>query len=136
MWVCNKCGEEIEDQFDSCWKCAGPPDSIGLPMQESTRHSLKSTLFILLMIPTTWMFFGPVAAFHHMFGFGITFYLVLNGEDPRPDDFVIGQYAIHFSLGRFILGVVLWLLLTFGLFRLMDFLPIVGVQNKSRVERN
>jgi hypothetical protein len=23
MWRCPKCGENIEDQFDSCWKCAG-----------------------------------------------------------------------------------------------------------------
>src|SRR5215471_18179254 len=23
MWTCSKCGESIEDQFDSCWKCAG-----------------------------------------------------------------------------------------------------------------
>jgi len=22
MWECPECGEEIEDQFDSCWKCA------------------------------------------------------------------------------------------------------------------
>ena len=22
MWRCTKCGEEIEDQFDACWKCA------------------------------------------------------------------------------------------------------------------
>src|SRR5689334_8879877 len=22
MWTCTKCGEDIEDQFDSCWKCA------------------------------------------------------------------------------------------------------------------
>jgi len=21
MWKCEKCGEAIEDQFDSCWKC-------------------------------------------------------------------------------------------------------------------
>ena len=21
MWVCNKCKEEIEDQFDACWNC-------------------------------------------------------------------------------------------------------------------
>jgi hypothetical protein len=29
MWKCQICGEEIEDQFDSCWKCAKPiPDSI------------------------------------------------------------------------------------------------------------
>ena len=23
MWTC-KCGEQIEDQFDACWKCTGP----------------------------------------------------------------------------------------------------------------
>ena len=23
MWNCPKCGEDIEDQFDACWKCAG-----------------------------------------------------------------------------------------------------------------
>lgn len=22
MWTCEKCGEQIEDQFDACWKCA------------------------------------------------------------------------------------------------------------------
>ena len=29
MWKCQVCGEEIEDQFDSCWKCAektAPPE--------------------------------------------------------------------------------------------------------------
>src|SRR4051812_10628262 len=23
MWTCPKCKEEIGDEFDSCWKCAG-----------------------------------------------------------------------------------------------------------------
>ena len=23
MWKCKKCGEEIEDSFDACWKCTG-----------------------------------------------------------------------------------------------------------------
>lgn len=23
MWTCDKCGEQHEDQFDSCWRCAG-----------------------------------------------------------------------------------------------------------------
>ena len=22
MWTCAKCGEKIEDQFDSCWRCS------------------------------------------------------------------------------------------------------------------
>lgn len=25
MWTCPKCSEELEDGFDSCWKCAAPP---------------------------------------------------------------------------------------------------------------
>ena len=24
MWICQKCGETIEDQFDACWKCNTP----------------------------------------------------------------------------------------------------------------
>ena len=24
MWTCAKCGERIEAQFDSCWKCSTP----------------------------------------------------------------------------------------------------------------
>lgn len=27
MWICAKCGEKIEDQFDSCWKCAAPEET-------------------------------------------------------------------------------------------------------------
>jgi hypothetical protein len=23
MWRCPKCNEDLEDQFDTCWKCAG-----------------------------------------------------------------------------------------------------------------
>ena len=29
MWTCEKCGMEIEDQFDTCWQCA-----IGKPVAE------------------------------------------------------------------------------------------------------
>lgn len=30
MWICKQCGENCDDQFDTCWKCstvreAGPP---------------------------------------------------------------------------------------------------------------
>ena len=27
MWNCPKCGEKLDEQFDSCWKCAGQSDS-------------------------------------------------------------------------------------------------------------
>jgi predicted nucleic-acid-binding Zn-ribbon protein len=28
MWTCSKCGEQIDDQFDSCWKCATVPGGL------------------------------------------------------------------------------------------------------------
>jgi hypothetical protein len=34
MWTCPKCGEQIEDQFDSCWRCATPPT--GAPAKTTT----------------------------------------------------------------------------------------------------
>jgi len=27
MWICNKCKEELEDSFDTCWKCGYEKDS-------------------------------------------------------------------------------------------------------------
>ena len=38
MWACPKCNEEIEDQFDSCWRCAGPIRSDVSPAAESGNH--------------------------------------------------------------------------------------------------
>jgi len=26
MWICKKCGERMESQFDSCWRCSMPRD--------------------------------------------------------------------------------------------------------------
>jgi hypothetical protein len=31
MWTCSKCGEKIEDQFDSCWKCSTPRNTSAVP---------------------------------------------------------------------------------------------------------
>ncbi len=34
MWNCPHCGEQIEDQFDSCWKCTKPTENT-LPIIEA-----------------------------------------------------------------------------------------------------
>ena len=31
MWKCPTCGEEIEDQFDACWKCVKPQAAVETP---------------------------------------------------------------------------------------------------------
>jgi hypothetical protein len=28
MWTCKKCGEKLEDQFNSCWKCSTPREQV------------------------------------------------------------------------------------------------------------
>jgi len=33
MWICPKCKESIEGQFDSCWKCAGAAQ-LPMPRQD------------------------------------------------------------------------------------------------------
>ena len=39
MWTCNRCGEAIEDEFDSCWKCA-EPSPLG-PSDTCPKYSAK-----------------------------------------------------------------------------------------------
>lgn len=37
MWTCQQCNEEIEDQFDSCWKCAEK----SVPIEETLPNPLE-----------------------------------------------------------------------------------------------
>lgn len=126
MWTCEKCGEKIEDQFDSCWKCAGPPEKIGLPLADSTRQSVRGFLLAVGLFFITWLFFGPIAGFHHMFVFGITCYLTLNGEAPQPGDYMWGEYGVKFHSGSFVIGLILWMLSVRVVF------SVVGVLVKHR----
>ena len=88
-------------------------------MKNSGSRIVSGILWAIGLIPTTWFFFGPIAGFHHMYGIGITFYLVLNGEDPQPGDRMWGDYAVRFFPGRFAVGLVLWAISVFILFRLV-----------------
>lgn len=66
-------------------------------------------IFVIFCVPVTWIFFGPVAGFHHMIRYGVTFYLMLNGEDPQPGDYMWGEYAVYFFPVRFAIGFGFWL---------------------------
>ena|ERR1041385_200380 len=43
MWDCPKCGEKIEDQFDSCWNCAGKQNASGI-----TTSALERVLVVFI----------------------------------------------------------------------------------------
>ncbi len=43
MWTCQKCNEQIEDQFDSCWNCAG--EAAGITPQQHPPLKLINYIF-------------------------------------------------------------------------------------------
>src|SRR5436309_3500563 len=47
MWICSKCGEQIEDQFDSCWKCAAQTEPATPARVRSRRWKLALGLGVL-----------------------------------------------------------------------------------------
>ena len=52
MWTCPKCKESIEDQFDSCWKCAGQAQQApALPERKKPLERLEFIFLMLLVIP-------------------------------------------------------------------------------------
>jgi hypothetical protein len=72
MWRCPKCNENIEDQFDSCWKCAGtelhepaPNDSVLVWLYPAV--SLISLFGILCLAELFW---PPLHHGSRYFGFG------------------------------------------------------------------
>lgn len=40
MWTC-RCGEQIEDQFDACWRCAEKPSDEPLKAKTKERLTLE-----------------------------------------------------------------------------------------------
>jgi len=50
MWKCEKCGEQIEDNYDSCWKCANggveivPGDEADIPIVSGVALATTPTL--------------------------------------------------------------------------------------------
>jgi hypothetical protein len=41
MWKCSTCGEQIDDAFDSCWKCAETSPTEGGPERSQRRESSR-----------------------------------------------------------------------------------------------
>jgi len=59
MWKCPKCGECLEDQFDSCWKCAKQTDPAPPPFVERlTFRHYAFALLVSYLVPWLAAFFG------------------------------------------------------------------------------
>lgn len=79
MWTCPKCKEIIEDQFDSCWKCAGDT------CPETPTHDL------------VWLY--PALSLASSMGFSSVMFLCFNPIPHHSDP--------YFSLGGATLGVAM-----------------------------
>lgn len=45
MWNCPECGENLEEQFDSCWRCAGK--TLVIPQDKTDKHRLRVFSYIV-----------------------------------------------------------------------------------------
>jgi hypothetical protein len=89
-------------------------------MQNIPSQLSRSVVLAGGFIVATWLFFAPIAGFHHIIACGILAPVVLNGEAPaQAGDYVWGEYAVRFFPWRFAVSLVLWLLTLFGLSRLL-----------------
>ena len=71
MWICKKCGEQVDDQFDSCWKCStSKGDTSATPEnQPGTPPKWRLTYRIFRGTLATWnQLFTEAAAFANEVG--------------------------------------------------------------------
>ena len=57
MWTCPKCKEQIGDEFNSCWKCAGTADSTPSPQKIKKPLEQFESICILMAILPGFIFF-------------------------------------------------------------------------------
>ncbi len=55
MWICPKCKESIEDQFDSCWKCASGVQVVDQPTRPAKPLVSFGFLMGLVMVVQLWI---------------------------------------------------------------------------------
>jgi hypothetical protein len=118
MKTCSKCGEAIDDQFDSCWKCAAQPE-------QATSHSdvpplswrgYLSGLFVAYLIPwlavllraiLSWRFWGdyplPLRRLLVLSDFSIFLWMMI----PAAISFLILWPFLRYRIGRRIASVVI-----------------------------
>jgi hypothetical protein len=69
----------------------------------------------------TFIYVVPIG-FHHMHFVGVTAFITLNGEDPRPGTPRWGEFEFHFFPERLVLAIVLWIFTLFVVFRWLKYL--------------
>jgi len=77
-------------------------------MQKILTQLWRGTLYAGGISTLTWLFFGPIAGFHHMIRCGLLCPIFLDGESPEGGHPMWGEFEVRFSLIRFAISIVLW----------------------------
>jgi hypothetical protein len=77
-------------------------------MQRILLQLWRGSIYAAAIIFLTWLFFGPIAGFHHMIRCGLLCPLFLNGESPEGGHPMWGEFEVRFSIIRFVISLALW----------------------------
>jgi hypothetical protein len=122
MWTCPKCGEKIEDQFDSCWKCAAEPKqtltSVSRPLFFSTAVAailaplLADGLHTLVEFQSDFRFYRAAFGWYLNSTAGACLFVGVRAAVTFP---ILWYVARHGFRGRIIWAFItlLWLLADF-----------------------
>ena len=137
MWTCPKCGESIENQFDSCWKCAAPPEKSTLrPLfSQAGRRCLffgvvfELVLVLLIFLPNESWLLSEVHNFTIITHFPVMM-LMEGGEDLIPVTILV------LLIGLAVMASI-WGFLIFLLSRLVQWvLPRFAVSPRQKLLLN
>jgi hypothetical protein len=87
-------------------------------MEDARQQISRRVVFAVGLVVLSWLFFAPIASFHHLIACGILAPIVLNGETPQGGHLLWGEYEVCFFPGRFGTRFILWISAVLLLFRL------------------
>jgi hypothetical protein len=88
-------------------------------MQKILSQLWRGCLYAIAIIVLTWLFFGPIAGFHHMIRCGLLCPVFLDGESPEGGHMMWGEFEVRFFPIRMALSIVLWALCLFFAMRFL-----------------
>lgn len=134
MWTCPKCGEKIEDQFDSCWKCVAPSKQTKQSPLGAGRIGFFFVLGVLFELAVTVLTFalpdGALAVHVRNFVVVTHFPLMLVMDGLRLGDSV-PTIVLALVIGLVLMGS-LWAILIYWATRLIQLVLSPFAFNRRR----
>lgn len=100
MRLCPKCGEPIEDPFDSCWKCAGKPEPAEPAVAQVPRLTWKffilaAFMSVLAVLLADFIQYDVLASRAGAFDQKFLWYVVIKGKFGAANPGLAGYIAIR-----------------------------------------